>query len=88
MLGAKTLHVQRGRISARRNDKGALVLDGVALGGDSGGPILNAHGELVGMTSQRYVGSAVSLAVPVEAIRDFVGTYLPEEQKGSAQEHF
>jgi serine protease Do len=77
LLGAKTLHVQFGRISARRNDQNALVLDGAALGGDSGGPIVNAAGELVGMTTSRYTGSAISLAVPVESVRDFVEQYLP-----------
>lgn len=82
--GAKALHAQFGHVSAVLKDDGWLMIDAVAIGGDSGGPTISAAGELVGMTRQvRYsmFGAAhLALMVPVEAIRDFSSQYLPAKK--------
>lgn len=76
--GQEKIHFQFGHIAARRDDDGALVLDSTIRPGDSGGAIINAQGQLVGMSNRYYQGSAVGLAVPVERIRLFVNPYLPK----------
>jgi S1-C subfamily serine protease len=80
LLGSKGLHVQFGRIAAKRSDDDALVMDGVALPGDSGGAVIDAQGRLIGMTNAYYRGTAVGLAVPVEMVRDFVEHLLPKKK--------
>lgn len=79
-FGAKRLHHQFGRVSLPLNDEGALVLDLVVIGGESGGPAINVKGELIGMTSGvRFAHPSMHAAilVPVRAVRDFVEGYLP-----------
>ena len=78
LLGSKTIRAQFGRIAEEPDkDRDRLVVDGVVLPGDSGGAIIDASGKLVGLTVQYYQGSAIGLAVPVEAVRDFVEPFLP-----------
>lgn len=78
-FGAKRLHMQFGRVSLPLDDDGRLVIDGMAIGGNSGGPAVNARGELVGLTSYVRARGPMHLAymVPVEQVREFVDTYLP-----------
>lgn len=76
MLGSDRLRFQFGMLAGVEKD-GGLVIDGVVLPGDSGGPIFDADGRLVGMSNQYYRGTAVGLAVNVERVRDFVQQYLP-----------
>jgi S1-C subfamily serine protease len=77
--GRKALYIQFGRVSLPLDEDGALVIDGMAIGGDSGGPTINAAGELVGLTSGvQYNGPMhLSVMVPVEKIREFCEPYLP-----------
>ncbi len=77
--GSKRLHMQFGRVSLPLDDDGFLIIDGMAIGGDSGGPTVNAAGELVGITSRIYHNGPMHLSVmvPVERVREFVETYLP-----------
>lgn len=65
------------RVERYRNDGVALVLDDVAIPGDSGGAVLNDQGELVGIVSstddERFVRPPKnSYATPAETIRRFV----------------
>ena len=79
-FGAKKPGAQFGRVSLPLDDDGALVLDLVVIGGDSGGPAINAQGELVGMTSAvkfLHPSMHAALLVPLKAVRDFVEHYLP-----------
>lgn len=80
--GRKQLHMQFGHVSLPLDEDGMLMVDGMAIGGDSGGPTINAAGELVGLTSAVYLsgGGAMHLAamVPVEKVREFVEMYLPK----------
>lgn len=82
-FGAKRAAVQFGRVSLPLNDEGALVLDLMIIGGDSGGPAINLQGQLVGMTSGVKLSHStmhVGVLVPVEQIREFVSQYLPKVQ--------
>jgi serine protease Do len=81
-FGAKKLHHQFGRVSQALDDDGALVLDVVAIGGDSGGPAINAQGELIGITSAvkfSHPSMHAAILVPVKAVREFVSGYLPKQ---------
>lgn len=80
-FGSKQLHSQFGRVSNPLDrDTGLLVLNVDLLFGDSGGAVINAKGQLVGMTAAvRYSGPAhLGLAVPVEALRSFLKPFLPK----------
>jgi S1-C subfamily serine protease len=77
LLGSKDLHVQFGRVSAFEDHK--IVVNVQVLPGDSGGPLVDTQGRLVGMTQGYYVGSSVTIGAHVEAIRDFVEDFLPEQ---------
>jgi S1-C subfamily serine protease len=81
-FGQKKLAVQVGHVSLPLDDDELLILDVVAIGGDSGGPAINPQGELVGLTSAVKVwhpAMHVALTVPVEKVRDFVEHYLPQK---------
>lgn len=77
--GSKRLHMQFGRVSLPLDDDGSLVIDAMAIGGDSGGPTINAAGELVGVTSSVKYNGPMHLAymVPSDKVRAFVESYLP-----------
>lgn len=80
-FGAKKAGAQFGRVSLPLDDDGALVLDLMVIGGDSGGPAINAQGELVGMTSAvkfSHPTMHAAILVPVEKVKDFVSQYLPK----------
>lgn len=81
-FGAKRLYLQFGRVSLPLDDEGLLVIDAVAIGGDSGGPTINAAGELVGMTSFVKTSGHGSMhlahMVPASVLKDFFEPYLPK----------
>lgn len=63
------------RISAIRRVEGeirALQLDGAINPGHSGGPILNEEGKLIGVIVSGIRGSNISLAIPVNSLREFL----------------
>jgi S1-C subfamily serine protease len=78
LLGAQELHLQFGRVSAY-DGEGRMKVNVQVLPGDSGGPMLNKEGHLIGMTIAYYEGSSIAVAVPIETIRDFVADLLPTE---------
>lgn len=80
-FGGKKLSHQFGRVSQPLDDEGALILDVMVISGDSGGPAINAAGELVGLTSGvkfMHPSMHAAIIVPVERVREFVGAYLPQ----------
>jgi putative serine protease PepD len=82
-FGKKRMYAQFGRVSLPIDDDGLLVIDGMAISGESGGPTINAAGELVGLTSSVIYHGPMHLAlmVPVKQVREFVKQYLPKATK-------
>ena len=81
-FGAKRLHHQFGRVSQPLDDDGALILDVMVIAGESGGPAINAAGELIGMTSAvkfAHPTMHAALLIPVKSVREFVSAYLPKQ---------
>lgn len=78
-LGARTLTMQVG-VVANPDVDGLAWVNADLLPGDSGGAIVNAAGELVGITSgYRAAGAAhIGRVVPLETIRAFVEDLLPQ----------
>ncbi len=72
---------QYGYVSQTKNVVTQLVfLNADVIAGDSGGPALDAHGKLVGITARLYpfYSSGLGASAPVEQIRDFAAAFLPK----------
>lgn len=82
-FGKKDVHRQYGHVSATKDEEGFLVSDVNLIPGDSGGPLLDAKGRLVGINVMiQFQGPGrLALAVPVETVREFVAEYLPKAVK-------
>jgi S1-C subfamily serine protease len=81
-FGAKRLHHQFGRVSQPFDDDGAMILDLMVIAGESGGPAINAAGELIGLTSAvkfAHPTMHAALLIPVSKVREFVENYLPKQ---------
>jgi S1-C subfamily serine protease len=76
----KDVHSQFGRVACQKDEDGYLVSDMNLIFGDSGGPLLDAKGRLVGINVAIYSqGPAhLALAVPVETVLEFVREFLPK----------
>lgn len=87
-FGIEKMAVQFGRVSqALNSETKAMLVDGMIVFGDSGGPVLSETGELVGINSRVYFGGmggqAAHLAgiVPIEAVRDFLDDFRDRQRK-------
>ena len=77
--GRKQLYVQIGRVALPTDEDGRFVVDVTTIRGDSGGPLINARGELVGIVSAiEYSGGYLGSAVALDTVRSFVKAYLPK----------
>jgi S1-C subfamily serine protease len=76
----KDVHAQYGRVACQKDEDGYLVSDLTLIFGDSGGPLFDAKGRLVGVNvAIQFQGPArLALAVPVETVLEFVREYLPK----------
>jgi len=66
------ISVNAGRITSLRKDKGKLQqiqLDSVLNPGNSGGPVLNEKGQVIGIVESGIEGTAVNFATPVNLLR-------------------
>ncbi|SFJ41781.1 S1C family serine protease [Planctomicrobium piriforme] len=64
-----------GRISALRKQAGelkAIQLDGSVNPGNSGGPVVDEKGRVVGMIVSGIRGSGLSLAIPISTLKQFL----------------
>lgn len=79
-FGEEKVVVQVGRVAQAFNEPlKSILIDARVLPGDSGGAIVNAKGELVGLTQATYgsLRGTLGVAAPVEALVEFVESYLP-----------
>jgi S1-C subfamily serine protease len=70
-----SITVSTGRITSLRKVKGALQaiqLDASLNPGNSGGPVLDESGRVVGVVAMGIVGSGVNFAVPVSKVRQLL----------------
>jgi serine protease DegQ len=83
-FGIEKMAVQFGRVSQTYNSETrALFINADLIFGDSGGPVIDMQGRLVGLNSRIYYSGPahIAAAVPVEQVRDFVKHYLPAKPK-------
>lgn len=69
--------ITTGRVSALRHDKGQLVtlqFDASVTNGNSGGPLIDAHGQVVGVVTAGIPGRQINFAGPVDFIRHVLAT--------------
>ncbi len=71
-LDADTLNVTRGVISALNRDEGRVMTwiqtDAAVNPGNSGGPLVNEFGEVIGIVTSRFTGSVENVAFAVDAV--------------------
>ena len=74
---APSITVSVGRITALRRDKEGLQfiqLDASLNPGNSGGPVLDANGKIVGVVEAGVPGAALNFAIPVHLLTKFLQT--------------
>lgn len=82
--GDPDVSFQFGYVAQTLNSATKLVfLNTDVIGGNSGGPCINARGELVAINSRLYIfySSGHAASVPIETIKEFVQVYLPRVVK-------
>lgn len=71
------ISINVGRITSlrRQNKQLQLIqLDAVVNPGNSGGPVLDEGGNVIGVVVEKVVGTDVNFAIPVSKVRDFLAT--------------
>ena len=92
-----TMSLNVGRISALRRDAGSLEriqLDAAANPGNSGGPVVNKDGKVLGIIASGIPGALVSFAIPSGKLLDLLkqpllslrATEIPYTQRASSRE--
>ncbi|MBL7224309.1 MAG: trypsin-like peptidase domain-containing protein [Candidatus Brocadiae bacterium] len=70
-----SISVNAGRITSLRRKEGALdriQVDAVLNPGNSGGPVLDTQGKVIGVVVSGVVGMGVNFAIPVSKLREFL----------------
>lgn len=83
-FGIEKMAVQFGRVSQTLNgETRSLFINADLIFGDSGGPVIDSDGKLVGLNSRIYYSGPAHMAsaVPIEQIKDFVEHLLPPKKK-------
>jgi S1-C subfamily serine protease len=84
-FGFQQMPMQFGRMSLPfLREDGQQLVNVDMIAGDSGGALIDSTGALVGLVSavKAHGPMHLGVAVPVEAIRDYVKQYLPVDKKG------
>jgi hypothetical protein len=69
------ISVNAGRVTSLRRKEGSLdqiQVDAVLNPGNSGGPVLDAQGKVIGVVVSGVVGMGVNFAIPVSKVRQFL----------------
>lgn len=69
--------VNTGRVTSLKREGerlGAIQFDAPANPGDSGGPLMNGQGAVIGVINSGILGSGVNYAIPVSELRQFFKT--------------
>ena len=81
-FGFEKVAVQFGRVVQPHNQETKmLLLDAPTIPGDSGGPVIDEQGRLIGIVSRVYYSgpSVLAAAVHLEAVKDFADGHLPKK---------
>jgi len=74
--GADMMVATKGIVSATKNEDGMITTDAAVNPGNSGGPLFNAYGAVVGMVTQKH--TSYGLAIPADKLRTFLEKHIPE----------
>ena len=80
-IAGREISVSMGKITAMRNKDGHLEkiqLDGAFTKGNSGGPVLDKNGKVIGVVNSGIATTGLNFAVPVSVVSRFVAK--PEVQ--------
>lgn len=80
--GTTEILARFGHVSHQPLDNESMI-DAVLIHGDSGGPVIDEQGRLLGLNSRIWPDpngghGQLSIVVPVETIRDYMEAYLPK----------
>jgi hypothetical protein len=82
VLGAESVTVTRGIVSALRSQEGLIQLDAAANPGNSGGPVITASGDVVGVLVGGVSNSqGLNFAVAMNSVRDLTAQLSPESKQ-------
>ncbi len=84
----KNITITEKKVTSLRPDKEGglkeIQIDGGMNPGNSGGPVVNTHGNLVGVSVSIITGAQISFAVPAERVRKVMEGRVAEHQHGEA----
>ncbi len=75
--GYPNVAVNINRVSSMRHDEGelaAILFDGQILPGNSGGPVLNVDGRVIGVARATVLGGNINLAIPAGQLARFLSS--------------
>ncbi|HUT09510.1 MAG TPA: S1C family serine protease [Thermoguttaceae bacterium] len=73
---ANMLVATKGIVSATQNEEGMITTDAAVNPGNSGGPLFNVYGAVVGMVTQKH--TSYGLAIPADKLQTFLEKHIPE----------
>jgi S1-C subfamily serine protease len=79
--------LSEGIISAKRDDDGVpwLQITAPISHGSSGSPVMNAHGEVIGVATAISDGQAMNFAIPISIPKTLLANYLKSPNQSSPQ---
>jgi predicted Zn finger-like uncharacterized protein len=84
----KEIAIRRSEVASFRKNKEGILdkiqVEGGMTHGNSGGPVVDEHGSVVGVAVSGYDGLNINFAIPGEKVRSFVGGRFDEYNWGQA----
>jgi S1-C subfamily serine protease len=82
---SKDISVNRSTVSSLRREQGVVQLGGGMNPGNSGGPVTNKGGQVVGVSVAKILGTDIDFAIPAERAAAFVRKQLETGGNAPAQ---
>ena len=59
-----------------------VQFDAAVNGGNSGGPLFDSHGRVVGIVEKKVIDNeGIGLAIPIETVADLIGSYIASDRE-------